>query len=261
MKRTCLMILLLLAGFSFGVLPAQDAVVYPPPTPPLVAAVPENAAWILSVTDGKAQATTPSNQPMGVSAPLAAAKNRELKEIRVTKTGNLKRDIVSYGNGTTVEVWYVDGVLFTPDSNQKLTVFNYKAVQSQYGNGLGNAVASDGFTGLDCLNLKYYDRVVFFQGQPCYHYGIKVPQKQLVPGSPAQTNLPPRSAEAWINAKTSLPVGYTDSDGKLYTYHFLDPPTAPLTLPLAYQAALAGYEKDQDKMKRLEEASAALRRP
>jgi hypothetical protein len=261
MNRTYLMISLLLAGLLPAALPAQDNVVYSPPAPPLVASVPENAAWILSVSDGKAQSPTTPNQRMGVGAPQSAAKNPGLREIRVTKTGNLKRDIVSYGNGTTVEVWYVDGVLFTPDSNQQLTVFNYKAVQAQYGNGLGNAIVSAGFTGLDWLDLKDYDQVVFYQGQPCYHYGIKVQQRQLLPKGTPPTAPPLLSAEAWINAKTALPVAYTDGDGKVYTYRFLDSPAAPLALPPAYHVALTSYEKEQDKMKRLEEASAALRRP
>lgn len=259
MNLTCLMISLVLAGISPAALPAQDSIAYPPPIPPLVAPVPGNAAWILSVSGGKEQAPL-SGQPMSTGSPQAAAKNPGLREIRVTKTGNLKRDIVSYGNGTTVEVWYIDGVLFTPDSNQQPTVFNYKAVQAQYGNSLGNAMVSAGFTGLDWLDLKYYDQVVFYQGQSCYHYGIKTKQTSAFnapPETPAQT----LNAEAWINAKTGLPVAYTAGDGKLYMYRFLDPPTTSLTLPPTYQAALTVHEKNQEKMRRLDEASAALRRP
>jgi len=247
MNRNCLIVPFLFTGLLPTALTAQDNAAYPPPTTPLVALVPENAAWILSVSEGKGRSTTTQNQPMGKGVLQAAAKNPELKEIHVTKTGTLKRDILSYGNGTTAEVWYVDGVLFTPDSNQQLTVFNYNGVQAQFGNQLGNAMVSAGFTGLDWLNLKYYDQFVFYQGQPCYHYGIKVPQRQLVPESVPPTAAVSLSAEAWINVKTGMPVAYTGGDGKVYTYRFLDPPTVPLALPPAYQVALTAYEKDHDK--------------
>jgi hypothetical protein len=261
MNRTYLFVPILFAGLMPTALLAQDKAAYPPPTAPLVASVAENAAWVLSISDGKARSTTTPNQPMGKGAPQSEAKNPDLREIRVTKTGTLKRDLFSYDNGTTSEVWYVAGILLTPDSNQQLTVFNYKGVQAQFGNQLGNAMVSAGFTGLDWLNFKYYDQFVFYQGQPCYHYGIKVPQRQLVPEGVPPTAAVSLSAEAWINVKTGLPVAYTGGDGKVYTYRFLDPPTAPLALPPAYQVALTAYEKDHDKMKRLEEASAALRRP
>lgn len=261
MNRNYLLLPLLFAGLSLGALSAQNAVVYPPPTPPLVAHVPENAAWILSVSEGKTEPTKAPSEPMGAVNPQSAAKTLALREIRVTKTGKLKRDIISYGNGTTVEVWYVNGVLFTPDSNQQLTAYDYKAVQSQFGNKLGNAIVSAGFTGLDWLSLEDYDQVVIYQGQPCYHYGIKAPQRQLPPKSMPSTAPPLLSAEAWINAKTGLPVAYTTGDGKVYTYRFLDSPTTPLVLPPTYQVAVTSHEKEQDKMKRLEEASAALHRP
>jgi hypothetical protein len=256
MNHTCL-IPLLLVGLSFAALPAQDTANYPPPTPPLVAPVPDNAAWILSISDGKEQ----SLKPATTSGPSqAGSANAGLKQISVTKTGKLKRDIVAYGNGTTVELWYADGVLVTTDSKRQPTVLDYKVADARFGNGLGSATKSAGFTGLNWLDLKYYDHVVMYQGQPCYHYGITTKQAQPLsapPGTASQTI----GAEAWINVKTGLPVAYTTGDGKLYTYRFLDSPTTPLTLPPDYQVTLAVFEKDRDERKRLDEAAAALRRP
>jgi hypothetical protein len=253
MKHTFLILLLLLTTLSVTPLLAQIKAAYPPPTPPLVAPVPDNAQWTLAIGSGK-ETPAPTAAP-GDSQVQAPAK--DVHEVHVTKTGKLKRDIISSGGGT-VEVWYADGMFLAGDSNRRIMVVDYKSIDAQLGSALGDPLRSTGYTGLNWLDLKYYDQVVSYHGRTCYHYAIKT-QVRTPFGDAPQTPVTV-GAEAWIEVGTGLPVAYTAPDGQVYTYHFLAPPTSPLVLPPAFQAALADYEKWQDKMKRLQEAAAAQRR-
>jgi hypothetical protein len=254
MNRMYLTTAFLLAWLSLAA--AQNNVVYPPPTPPLVAPVPENAEWVLTVSERTNQAVKPA------AAPQAGAKNVNLKEIHITKMGKVKRDVLTYSNGTSFESWYADGAFLSPGPNGGFNAIQDGVLAEAYGNELGNPQQSAGFTGLDWLNLKYYDHVILYQGQLCYHYVIKVTSPAINRDMPTDTPIPPPplSAEAWINAKTGQPVAYIGADGKLYTYSFLDAPTAPLILPPAYQTVLTTYEKAQTDRKRLEDAAAAFQR-
>jgi hypothetical protein len=246
MRRTIFILPFLLTTFSAGSLPAQTKTTYPPPTPPLVAPVPENAQWTLTISSGKEVPTAASGEPQ----PQSPAK--DLSEIRVTKTSNLKQDIISSANGN-IEVWYADGMLLIADSNRQIRLVDYKAVGAQLGNPLGDPLRSSGYTGVSWLDLKYYDQVVSYHGKTCYHYSIKSQQ-----GTP-QASSPTVEGEAWIEVVTRLPVAYTNGDGKLYTYQFSPAPTSPLVLPPPFQAALDDHRKGQDKMERLREAAAAQR--
>jgi hypothetical protein len=246
MNRPPLTLFLFWAGLFFVALPAQTNVTYPPPSPPLVAPLAENAQWTLTIRNSEDVPVQPGSDQSGQPQ---AAKKKDLMEIRVTKADTLKRDILSNGGGSPIELWYADGMLLSPDSSHQISVADYKQMDASPGNGLGDPIHSAGYTGLDWLDLKYYDRVVVYQAHPCYHYSIK-------------TNAPPpSSAEAWIDVSTGLPVAYNLGNGKLYSYRFLDPPGSSLILPPAYKTALDDYRKEQEKIKRLEAAAAALHRP
>jgi hypothetical protein len=233
----------LLTGFLHA-LPAQDSAAFPPPRMPCVASVPENAQWIISVSYGK-ETTESSSANIQVGF-----QKKSLMEIRVTKTGALKRDLVSYSSGSTEEVWYDDGKMMSRDSNHEIMVFDDKVGDSDT---LGDPLRSFGFAGLTWIGLKDYDRVDLYHGTSCYHYRTETMQKPLFK-MPTNTSNQTLVSEAWIDVKTHMPVAYTTPSGRLYTYRFLDSPTVPLVLPPDYQAAFAIYKRDQDKMKRIDKA-------
>jgi hypothetical protein len=170
------------------------------PSPPWVTSVPANAEWTISLST-----------PTGKSLPKGALQN-----IHVVKTGNTKHDTLTYNDGTTEEAWYVGKTALLTDTFSKKNIYLSNFSAADYA-GLGDPVHSLGFTGFDWVNSGNYDTVVNYQGESCSHYRFQ------------------GQAEAWIRVKDKMPVAYR-AGGVLYTYSFSSAPTAPLTLPPAYQA-------------------------
>jgi hypothetical protein len=175
-----------------------------PPTPPFVAPVPENAQWIITVSSAT-----------GAGAPAGA----KLQEIRVVKTGITKHDTFVYSDGSTDETWYIGNKALMSDTFVKTNIYLTEFSSHDF-TGAGDPVRSLGFTGMDWLQSKFFDKIVAYQNVACYHY-----------------RLPSRSAsvEAWVNVKSKQPVAY-QINSMLYVYSFSPPPTTPLVLPPAYQA-------------------------
>ncbi|MEI9999831.1 MAG: hypothetical protein WDO13_12080 [Verrucomicrobiota bacterium] len=187
-----------------------------PPTPPFVAAVPENARWAITVS-------RPSSNGAASAAPASAGaagkSTTQLQEIRVVKTGATKHDTLVYSDGGTDEVWYLGTKALMSDTFVKTNIY-LTTFSSHDFTGVGDPVRSLGFTGMDWLQSKFFDKIVTYQNVSCYHYHFS--------GRSA-------AAEAWVNVKNKLPVAY-QINGALYVYSFGEPPTTPLVFPPAYQA-------------------------
>lgn len=192
---------------------AQDAANYPPPKPPLVAAVPENAEWTITVEYPKEAKLAPD-----------APKHHDWRpvEVRTTKVGKTKRDLITTRDGVKQENWYVDAMIFWTNGQGEVSVTDLRAAEGSDPMEDSPSVPT-GFPGVGWLKLDNYVDVVMFEKRPCYHYVRD-------------------EAEAWIDAETKLPVAYRR--GKiLYRFSFNPSPVGPLVMPPAYQTALETVRK------------------
>jgi hypothetical protein len=223
---------------------AEDQV--PAPQPPFVAPVPDKAQWTISLDPKKTGASSSG------SSQETKGSSRGLTEIISTKSGPLKQDIQVFADGKKIEFWYVGNVVLIPASNNRdiLSLDDQALIPTAEHNPgmnaadleIGNLIQSRGFPGLGWLKLKYYTGVVTVAKTQCYHFALP---------DPATSN---PAAEAWIEVKTKLPVAYM-ARGTVYTFHFGDPPTAPLSLPPAYASTLDRAQRMADHIRQLNEAA------
>lgn len=210
----------------------------PPPQPPLVSEVPVPAQWTITIKYGKdATEGGNANAKPAEAQPISPS---QIQKIQVTKTETLKRDIYTYGSGTTAELWYAEKLALGLDSGGKDVAITPLGVNSERYGERGNPYQSTGFTGVGWLKIGYYDKAVRFQKEICYHYVLKA-ANQVVEADPA-LGIQGAAAEAWISVKTNLPVAYR-FDGVLYVYEFDPARPASLTLPPNYQAQLDRYHR------------------
>jgi hypothetical protein len=187
---------------------AKDTKKIPPPVAPLVASVPENADWTVTAKD--------SSQEKGKkgrgSIPAWFA-----TEVRSTKRGAMKRDLVKSGDGTTREVWFVDKLrIWTTDSGE-ISVSDLGAAPAPDSADPYPSVATV-FPGVSWITLENFVGAEDFNGEPCYHFVNDY-------------------GEAWISVKTKFPAGYK-SGTMFYIYKFNAPPGEDFKMPPAYQKAL-----------------------
>jgi hypothetical protein len=204
----------LIALISGAPASAQDV---PPPVPPLVASVPQDADWTITVQYPSSAATAPAAAP-----DVSGRVDRRIREVHSTKTGKFKRDIITYISGTTEERWFIGSMYLWTPPHGDVSVYDLSNTPSNPSD-MSPSVSS-GFPGVEWVGLSHYDHVETFDETSCYHY------KDASSGS-----------EAWINARNKLPVAYKSGDE---VYHFkFNPPPSGLALPPAYAKAWAACEK------------------
>lgn len=246
-------ILMGLAGMFLGATissaapPGQNLASFPPPRAPFVKPVAEKASWTITTQE------IPSTEKKESAPPQPRSLVTSIESVR---NGDLKRDLITYASGQKEEVWYVQGQALSAASSrpEKVVIQSFAALEEGYDQTeifrlVGNPVKSPGYPGLNWVDKKYYDTVTLFNKTiPAYHYVLrgKVDGQDLV------------AAEAWIDAQTGLPLGYT-SDGALYVYRFAEAPAELPGLPPAFAAALQKVKQRQDLLRRLQADAAALR--
>ncbi len=205
----------------------------PPPTAPFVAPVPDPAQWSIEITPANAD-------PNGGAAPTETddetKKPHRVVHIDSSRAGELKRDLLTYADGSTAELWYADGMLLQPSSSGSIMVVDPSAQTPnapRNGDRLGDPVIASGFPSLAWLKLDYFDQVLSFQKQTCYHYATG------------------HGVEAWISVKTGLPVA-CQRNGILYVYTFSEASGLSLALPPSYQEARDTYSEIARRRKQLE---------
>jgi len=203
---------------------AQDLTQIPPPKSPLVAPVPMNADWTVTVKYPAASSSHPA-QPDG-----------RLISVHSTKTGSFKRDLISYTGGKLDENWYANS-LFLYANTQGGVSANDMDGDPPPDKADPNPSVANGFPGVAWLRLDRYDRVVIYEKRPCYHYADE-------------------NSEAWIDTETGFPVAYKSGD-LVFGFTFNASPSSPLTLPPAYQKA---FEFCQGAIDRRKEVSKVLSR-
>ena len=218
LMRLCLCSLFILAITAAGISSsrAQNLADIPPPKPPLVAKVPDSANWTIT-PKSTAATSAPKPTPQGASR-FAGGR---IVEVRSTKSGKLRRDVIVYSDGITTTHWLVDQLLLWTTPQGQVSASDLSAAEPMDPENPEPAAAG-GFPGTRWLQISYYDKVIAVEKHPCYHY---------VHGD----------SEAWIDAETNLPVAYK-SKNIVYSYKFGDPPAEPLILPPEFQKI---YDKVQ----------------
>lgn len=227
--------------------PGPNLASFPPPHAPFVKPVAEKASWTITTQE------IPSTEKKESAPPQPKSLVTSIDSFR---NGEFKRDLITYASGQREEVWYFQGQVLSAASSrpEKVVIQSFAALEEGYDQTeifrlVGNPVKSPGYPGLNWVDKKYYDAVTLFNKTvPAYHYVLrgKVDGQDLV------------AAEAWVDAQTGLPLGYT-SDGALYVYRFGEAPTGSATLPPAFAAALQKVKQRQDLLRRLQADAAALR--
>ena len=239
MNRTNL-ILCLLIGCPQGLLfaasaggAAADQEPPPPPTPPYVQKMPDWCSWTVTYKSKHAVAAT-GKTPAGTDDRLDP-----IKQIDVTKAGDVRRDLELDETNTTLDRWTVKGVemYLYPGSATSIVVVN----AATDGNALNFHNAD--FGGMPDLSLQNYVDAVKFGGTECYHFFLKHTRPE---GDTMTINAAERAEthnrEIWIDVKTKLPVAFDDGESiRLYTFSPQRP--APLTLPANFAAELQHYQE------------------
>ena len=237
--RTYTGYLAILIGFlnTLSGAPAPDLTQIPPPKSPLVAPVPENGKWTIKIKPLAPETTEEqkkANEESGVAfepLPIGAKSGPGgIVELRSEKSGRIKKDMATYDKRPAKEFWFFDNYVLTKRSSgngyavlDAASVLAMSPEVSGVLRELGSLVFSPGFPGVKWLQMKHYDKVVLWnKTRPCYHYILR--------GESAEDGKGAVVAEAWIDARTGLPVSYS-AGGVLYTYEFGDPPSPPLQLP------------------------------
>lgn len=208
------------------------------PQAPFVAPLPDAVQWTITCKYHKA--TADPTQPNAVDS----VPPYQLQQMQITKNGNLKRDICVYANGVKQEFWYADNLLFSTDETGKnVYISRPDQIDPQLVTERGDPTRSSGFTGVAWVQAKYFDRVVRFEKESCYHYVLK-PASTGVLNEDLGVVAMAGGAEAWISVRTNLPVAYK-MDNVTYVYDFSNTRPPALSLPAPVQAKLDQYRKMQ----------------
>jgi len=216
---------------------AQNLKDYPPPKPPLVPPLPENADWVVSIQTPKPQiqeaAPPPKPAPGGIS------------QVHTVKTGATACVQTTYSDGTTEECWLTRDMYLAPNSqNTRITLLPLRDAAAVFEKNMSESGTADtsprsfaGFAGMAWLKQEYFDQVVLYGKRPCYHYVF------------------PEKLDAWVDVGTGLPAAYRDqTTGTTYLYSFSPPPTSPMTLPPRYQEVCDQFEKMEQRRRLLEKS-------
>lgn len=166
----------------------QTAAASPAPPAPALSPVPEYVRWVVTF------------QYPGDTAKAKEIPANRLRQIEVIKAGDTRRDIITYGDGSTSQfdrrgpyLWIVNaqGVELTmPPGDTALYPFYAR-----------------GYTLMDWVEPHHYVDQVKYRGTLCSHYRSE-------------------SQEAWIAVDSRLPVAATNPAGIEAVFRFYDRPTA-----------------------------------
>jgi hypothetical protein len=211
----------LLACFAIFEGAAKDLSDIPPPTPPFVAPVPENADWVLTVKYPAKPAAAPD-------AP--ALPDLRVTEVHSMKTGDIKHDELTSADGKKRDNWYVGTLYLWAVPQGDVLAADLSGTPA---NPMDSSPSvSNGFPGVGWVSLNNYDKVVFWEKRPCYHYATE-------------------GLQAWVDVETLLPVAYIAGNAT-YVFKFNAPPTQPLVLPPSFQKTLDAAKQVSSRRAQIE---------
>lgn len=170
------------------------------------------AGWTVDVT--------PSSNPKR-AVPIGV----QVSQMEVSQDAQKRRTQAKMSNGRTDERWSISAtnmILIQDPNGNVFDVPNGEADGIDY----GLPYSESAFSWVTPSTLVEKDPISY-QGRQCFHYKGTV--RKIAYGAPVLIHV-----EAWIDAKTQLPVAFDDGTW-LATYSFHPPPYAPLTIPPNFQ--------------------------
>jgi hypothetical protein len=173
-------------------------------------------AWIVTFENTEKIGDDPKNKV--TAAPLAR------KNINIVCQGGIRRDLVTWGNGSVTEIWWVEGpplAMFESARHGKVSVI--KADEARH--------ARYDESAFSWLKENNYLGVKSYLKKSCDYY------------QSTQTDLEGKqfTVRAWIDPKTRRPTAlYNGSD--LVSFDFDSASVEPLTLPQKFEIEMKRYQ-------------------
>ncbi len=164
------------------------------PVPPFVIQNRDSAAWEVKITHPKSKA--------GEENPEADSdsRNRLAENIAVQIHNGMRRDIVTWSDGTTTEMWFSKGLELRGASSGHVAVIATNDPDSQFFGGYKD------FPELAWVGLKHFSGIEVVGGKACfvYRYQSEPQSHDEIPTEVGGFLADQRTA--WIDAETLLPV-------------------------------------------------------
>jgi len=163
------------------------------------------------------------------SPPAGAAPAKKMREIEIVRQGHMRRDTITFSDGTTQERWWVQ--------NPDYALFQNGSVVSSMRAAEFAPVRFDA-SSFDFITAQYYKGKQSQQGIDCQYYEYRMEDNLQGWGFHG------RIVRAWIDPKTHLPVAY-DNGGGIGVFTFSKGPVPDLKMPpnfeKKYQQLLAFF--------------------
>ena len=185
-----------------------------------------DAAWTVDMQSGSSGGG--STQP-------------QIQHAEVTQLNHLKRVHLVWDDGKTTEKWMIPGlpVVFVQDPQTGKVRPKQDGGPEQLLENFLNNYDEAAFSWVTPASLKEKDPIDY-GGKQCFHYVGEVVIPNMTRNEPGDHSQHMR--EAWIDAKTLLPVALNNGQSTS-TFKFQDkPPTGPLLPPPAFKKEIAYYK-------------------
>lgn len=179
-----------------------------------------DAAWSISFqtasSTGNAESPTPAASPSGSPPP------RQVKKIDIVRKGQLRRDTLSWSDGSFTEYWW-------PEKSHLVLL------QDEVGGRIrATKVGTMGDQRFDAVTFAWVGKMTFkgmkpFDGKPCRYYEIEVPviddEKETL--------------HAWIDGESLKPVAWSKGGYTAIFSFGLPLPAEPLVMPEKFRKELS----------------------
>ena len=165
---------------------------------------------------------------------------KELKSIEVTLSGELRRDVLKWSDGTDTELWKINGKRIEINSSGRASVApDFVSVGTLFGK----------WKAFEPAEFEPYTRDAVtstgeYKGKPAIIYENKqLKGLPTLPGAPnAHATSVTTLTKLWVDPDTHYPLALIDSE-TLYTFHFSDSPPIQLTPPESSLDELDRYKR------------------
>jgi hypothetical protein len=248
-----LFILAVFLGF-LSALDAQNADTTksaPLSTGPILGRAPEFAHWQIAYTYRSATSPTPMPTPDSSTPKPSLPRTSDPKQISVTKTGGIYHRETVYDDGGMMDQWWANGSQVTQRRNYPDYLLSIGSGRDMF---YVNYSLSD-FPDLYWITLDAYTGMQKLNGVDCLVFKGEIPKatqetlQGMDPDAAARAMRDTKSAMAWVDFKTRLPIQIV-SESEKQTYTFLQPPPALLMLPVGAVKVMAAWEAKKAQLSR-----------
>lgn len=163
----------------------------------------------------------------------------QMKHVEIAQVGNLRRDTITWSDGDKTETWKVlnTGFSLVEVTYPAKCIYDVPA-GSFMGSYFSRKILDLTPASTSWITVASLVGQTDHDGKPAIHYRASVVVPSNVP------HQAPRQVfyEAWVDAKTLIPMAFDDGD-YVYELTFSDPPTAPLVMPERFQENFRYYTR------------------